>query len=84
MTRIDRQADRETGTRIGKHIGSWSRSFQGQDHFEVKIMPESNCKCLDFYSKADGWLSTECILVGKWLKKGGERCTLNNSTSGVF
>ena len=31
------------------------RLSKGQDHFEVKNIPESNCKC--------GWLSTECILV---------------------
>ena len=28
--------------------------YQGQGHFEVKIIPESNCKCLDFSLKAGG------------------------------
>ena len=36
-------------------------SSQGQGHFEVFL--ESNCKCLDFYPKAGGWLSSECFLV---------------------
>ena len=40
-----------------------SRSSQGQGHLEVKVIPESNCKCLDFYPKASGAASTERILA---------------------
>ena len=32
---------------------------QGQGYFEV--YPESNCKCLDFYSEVGGWLSSKCL-----------------------
>ena len=42
---------------------SRSRPSQGQCHFEVKVIPESNCKCLDFYPEAGDGPSTECILV---------------------
>ena len=27
--------------------------------FEVEVIPESNCKCLDFYPEAGDWLSTQ-------------------------
>ena len=36
---------------------------QGQCHFEVEVIPESNCKCLDFYHEAGGGDSNQCILV---------------------
>ena len=42
-----------------------------KDHgqFEVKVILESNCKCLDFYYEASSGPPTECILVdsSKWL-----------------
>ena len=34
--------------------------------FEVKVIPESHCKCLDFYPEEGSWLLTECILVCPW------------------
>ena len=40
-----------------------SRSSQGQGHFKVKVIPESNGKCLDFYPEEGGEPPTECILV---------------------
>ena len=46
------------------HLGQGHPS-QGQGHFNVKVIPELNCKCLDFYHEVGGWLSTECILVPK-------------------
>ena len=36
---------------------------QGQNHFEVKVIPESNFKCFDFYLEAGSGPSTGCILV---------------------
>ena len=36
---------------------------QGQGHPKVKLIPESNYRCLDFYEKGCGESSTECILV---------------------
>ena len=42
---------------------SRSRSSQGQDYFEVKVIPESNCMCLHFYPEAGGWLPADCSLV---------------------
>ena len=44
-----------------------SRSSRGEGSFEVKVIPESNCKCLDFYPEAVSWLSTECILVSCYI-----------------
>ena len=42
----------------------WPRTIdQGQGHPKTKVIPEYNCKCLDFYCKAGGEPSTECILV---------------------
>ena len=38
---------------------SMSRPSQGQGHYEV--IPESNCKCLDFYPEASGRLLSECL-----------------------
>ena len=35
---------------------------QYHGHFEVEVIPESNCKCLDFYHEASGRPSTECSL----------------------
>ena len=42
---------------------SRSKSSQGQSHFEINFIPESNGKCLDFYPEAGSRPSTECILV---------------------
>ena len=35
--------------------------FQGQGHFGFKVIPESKCKCLEFYPKSGGGPSTECM-----------------------
>ena len=35
--------------------------------FEIKVIPESNSKCLDFYPQAGSWLTTEYILVYDFL-----------------
>ena len=37
----------------------------GQGQFKVKVTPESNCNCLDFYPEAGSGPSIECILVYK-------------------
>ena len=47
---------------------SRSRLFQGQGYFQVNVIPESNCKCLDFCPETGGGPSTECILVQKAIK----------------
>ena len=38
-------------------------SHQDQGYFEVKVILESNCKCLDYYPEAGGGPSTEYFLV---------------------
>ena len=42
---------------------SRSRSSQDKGHLNVKVIPESSFKCLDFYHEAGGGPSIECILV---------------------
>ena len=36
---------------------------QGQSHLKVKVIPESNYKCLGFYPEVGSAPSTKCILV---------------------
>ena len=37
-------------------------------HVKVKVIPESNCKCLDFYPEAGGGPSTKCIVLIEFRK----------------
>ena len=63
---------------------SRSSSSQGQGHFEVKTIPESNCKCSDFYPEADGGTSTEFILVVKIKTKNGKNPWILTEVSRPF
>ena len=40
---------------------SWSMSSQGHSHFEVEVILNQMVMCFDFYPKAGGWLSSECL-----------------------
>ena len=56
-----------------------SRSSEGQGHCKFKVIPDSNCKCLEFYHEAGGGPSTEghsCYFV---LFKKERFCLVNLS-----
>ena len=48
-------------------------------HRYFEVFPESNCKCLDFYPEAGGWLSPECFLVSPVLLRYARHWSLFKS-----